>query len=62
MRPILAGIQKLSQGETFHLEEKGKLAEINTGLNHASDYLAKRIIRVLNGFVEYLMISVRHFL
>ena len=42
MRPILAGIQKLSQGETFHLEEKGKLAEINTGLNHASDYLAKK--------------------
>ncbi len=42
MRPILAGIQKLSQGETFHLEEKGELAEINTGLNHANDYLAKK--------------------
>lgn len=42
MRPILTGIQKLSQGETFHLEEKGELAEINTGLNHASDYLIKK--------------------
>lgn len=42
MRPILAGIQKLSKGEPFHLEEKGELAELNTSLNHASACLAKK--------------------
>lgn len=40
--PILNGIRALSSGKSFHLEEKGELAEINTGLNHASDYLAKK--------------------
>lgn len=42
MRPIMDGIHKLSQGEAFHLEEKGELAEINTGLNHAGTYLIKK--------------------
>ncbi len=42
MRPIMDGIHKLSQGKAFHLEEKGRLAEINTGLNHAGAYLIKK--------------------
>lgn len=42
MEPILNSIQLLSQGKEFHLEEKGELAEINAGLNHASDYLLKK--------------------
>ncbi len=42
MRPIMNGIHKLSQGESFHLEEKGEFAEINTELNHAGTYLIKK--------------------
>lgn len=42
MRPIMDGIHKLSQGKAFHLEEKGGLAEINAGLNHAGAYLIKK--------------------
>lgn len=42
MKPILAGIKKLSQGEILHLEEKGELSEINTSLNHVSVYLSKK--------------------
>lgn len=42
MEPILNGIQLLSQGKEFHLEEKGELAEINAGLNRAGDYLLKK--------------------
>ena len=42
MEPILSGIQSLSQGKEFHLEEKGELAEINAGLNHAGEYLIKK--------------------
>ena len=42
MRPIMDGIHNLSQGKEFHLEEKGELAEINTGLNHAGTYLIKK--------------------
>ncbi len=42
MRPIMDGIHKLSQGQAFHLEEKGGLAEINTGLNRAGAYLIKK--------------------
>lgn len=42
MEPILSGIQSLSQGKEFHLEEKGELAEINAGLNRAGEYLMKK--------------------
>ena len=42
MEPILNGIQSLSQGKEFHLEEKGELAEINAGLNRAGEYLIKK--------------------
>ena len=42
MGPILNGIQSLSQGKEFHLEEKGELAEINAGLNRAEEYLIKK--------------------
>ena len=42
MEPILNGIQTLSQGKAFHLEEKGELAEINAGLNRAGEYLIKK--------------------
>lgn len=42
MEPILNGIQLLSQGKEFRLEEKGELAEINAGLNRASAYLLKK--------------------
>ena len=42
MEPILSGIQSLSQGKVFHLEEKGELAEINAGLNRAGEYLMKK--------------------
>lgn len=42
MEPILNGIQSLSQGKKFHLEEKGELAEINAGLNRAGEYLIKK--------------------
>ena len=42
MEPILNGIQSLSQGKEFHLEEKGELAEINAGLNRAGEYLNKK--------------------
>ena len=40
--PILNGIRALSSGKSFHLEEKGELAEINAGLNRAGDYLIKK--------------------
>lgn len=40
--PILNGIRTLSSGKSFHLEEKGELAEINAGLNRAGDYLTKK--------------------
>ena len=40
--PILNGIRALSSGKSFHLEEKGELAEINSGLNRAGDYLIKK--------------------
>ncbi len=42
MEPILNGIQSLSRGKGFHLEEKGELAEINAGLNRAGEYLIKK--------------------
>lgn len=42
MEPILNGIQSLSRGKEFHLEEKGELAEINAGLNRAGEYLMKK--------------------
>lgn len=42
MRPILKGIRSLSSGKPFHLEETGELAEINSGLNKAGDYLLKK--------------------
>lgn len=42
MEPVLSGIQSLSQGKEFHLEEKGELAEINAGLNRAGEYLMKK--------------------
>lgn len=42
MEPILNGIQSLSCGKGFHLEEKGELAEINAGLNRAGEYLIKK--------------------
>lgn len=42
MEPILNGIQSLSHGKEFHLEEKGELAEINAGLNRAGEYLIKK--------------------
>lgn len=42
MEPILNGIQSLSRGKEFHLEEKGELAEINAGLNRAGEYLIKK--------------------
>lgn len=40
--PILNGIRSLSSGKSFHLEEKGGLAEINASLNRAGDYLIKK--------------------
>lgn len=40
--PILNGIQALSSSKSFHLEEKGELAEINAVLNRAGDYLIKK--------------------
>ena len=42
MTPILQGIQNLSHGKAPHLEEQGELAEINAGLNRASDYMRKK--------------------
>ena len=42
MEPILNGIQSLSRGKGFHLEEKGELAEINARLNRAGEYLIKK--------------------
>lgn len=42
MKPILAGIKEMSQGQILHLEEKGELSEINASLNHASAYLSKK--------------------
>lgn len=42
MEPILNGIQSLSRGKEFHLEEKGELAEINAELNRAGEYLIKK--------------------
>ncbi len=42
MEPILNGIQSLSQGKAFCLEEKGELAEINAGLNSAGKYLMNK--------------------
>ncbi|WP_320920554.1 sensor histidine kinase [Eisenbergiella porci] len=42
MRPILAGIQALSQGKSCKLEEGGELAEINAGINKAGAYLIKK--------------------
>lgn len=42
MEPILNGIQSLSHGKEFHLEEKGELSEINAGLNRAGEYLIKK--------------------
>ena len=42
MTPILQGIQNLSHGKIPHLEEQGELAEINAGLNRASDYMRKK--------------------
>lgn len=42
MEPILNGIRHLSSGHPVHLEENGELAEINAGLNKASDYLLKK--------------------
>lgn len=40
--PILTGIHSLSQGQAFHLEENGELAEINAELNHAGNHLQKK--------------------
>ena len=42
MKPILEGIHQLSKGKPVSLEEKGELAEINSGLNRAGDYLIKK--------------------
>lgn len=42
MTPILQGIQNLSHGKALHLEEQGKLAEINAGLNRAAGYMKKK--------------------
>lgn len=42
IEPILKGIHQLSNGKPVHLEENGELAEINTGLNKAGDYLVKK--------------------
>lgn len=42
VEPILNGIRALSRGNSLHLEEKGELAEINAGLNRASDYLKQK--------------------
>lgn len=42
VEPILNGIRALSHGNSLHLEEKGELAEINAGLNRASDYLKQK--------------------
>lgn len=62
MEPILNGIQSLSQGKEFHLEEKGELAEINAGLNRAGEYLIKKTTPVLNGYGEFPMIFAHRFL
>ena len=62
MEPILNGIQTLSQGKAFHLEEKGELAEINAGLNRAGEYLIKRTTLVLNGYGEFPMMFAHRFL
>ena len=42
IKPALNGIQALSKSETFHLDEKGELSEINICLNHAGEYLQKK--------------------
>ncbi len=42
MSPILRGIQDLSQGSYQPLNERGELAEINTGLNRAGAYLMQK--------------------
>lgn len=42
MTPILSGIQALSQGRPFQLDEKGDLAEISAGLNRAGGYLLQK--------------------
>lgn len=42
MKPILDGIQHLSDGKPVRLPENGKLAEINASLNKAGDYLQKK--------------------
>lgn len=62
IKPALNGIQALSKSETFHLDEKGELSEINICLNHAGEYLQKKITHVQNGFGVFHMISVHHFL
>lgn len=42
IEPILNGIQSLSQGKAFRLDEKGELAEIKAGLNRAGKYLMNK--------------------
>ena len=42
MEPILNGIRHLSAGQPIHLEKVGELAEINAGLNRASEYMIKK--------------------
>lgn len=59
MRPILAGIQALSQGKSCKLEEGGELAEINAGINKAGAYLIKKIIPVRSGYGGFPMTSAR---
>lgn len=40
--PILNGIGTIAHGETVSLSEKGELAEVNTALNRAGQYISKK--------------------
>lgn len=40
--PILEGITKISEGKKVALPQKGELAEINSRLNYAGEYISKR--------------------
>ena len=59
--PIVAAVEKLSDGKAISLHVDGELAEIAESVNKASNILSKQMRREPTGLAVFLMIFAHRF-